>query len=220
MRYRRIARRRGAKRAVVAVGRSVLTIIWHLLSHPHTHFNDLGADFYNSRTDTSHKKRRHMRELEALGFRVILEPVTQPTAASLRHTLDLSRLRRDAAARPLTHDFGLESQAEPSSGTHIPDRWIVHDRLSVTLTGSVAVMDAVGLTGPAARVQATRKAARPTRHQVNTSFLDRRKARGPGRFAPASCLVLPISRRAFRDPRVSARAAVHGGREGPACPQP
>src|SRR5262245_32405565 len=30
-RYRRIARRRGAKRAIVAVGRSILVIIWHLL---------------------------------------------------------------------------------------------------------------------------------------------------------------------------------------------
>jgi transposase len=80
-RYRRIARRRGAKRAIVAVGRSVLTIIWHLLSAPQTHFNDLGADFYNSRTDTTHRKRRHIRELEALGYRVTLEPVTQPTAA-------------------------------------------------------------------------------------------------------------------------------------------
>ncbi|GGK79246.1 hypothetical protein [Mangrovihabitans endophyticus] len=35
-RYRRIARRRGAKRAIVAVGRSMLTIIWHLLSAPET----------------------------------------------------------------------------------------------------------------------------------------------------------------------------------------
>jgi transposase len=33
-RYRRIARRRGAKRAIVAVGRSILIIIWHLLSDP------------------------------------------------------------------------------------------------------------------------------------------------------------------------------------------
>jgi hypothetical protein len=33
-RYRRIARRRGAKRAIVAVGRSILIIVWHLLSDP------------------------------------------------------------------------------------------------------------------------------------------------------------------------------------------
>jgi transposase len=33
-RYRRIARRRGKRRAIVAVGRSILVIIWHLLSDP------------------------------------------------------------------------------------------------------------------------------------------------------------------------------------------
>jgi transposase len=40
-RYRRIAKRRGKKRAIVAVGRSILVIIWHLLSDPKTHFTDL-----------------------------------------------------------------------------------------------------------------------------------------------------------------------------------
>jgi transposase len=73
-RYRRIARRRGAKRAIVAVGRSVLTIIWHLLSDPETRFHDLGADFYDTRTDTERRKRNHVRQLEALGFKVALEP--------------------------------------------------------------------------------------------------------------------------------------------------
>jgi transposase len=80
-RYRRIARRRGPKRAIVAIGRSVLTIVWHLLSDPQTHFNDLGADFYNHRTDTARTKRRHIRELEALGYKVTLQPATPPTAA-------------------------------------------------------------------------------------------------------------------------------------------
>jgi transposase len=42
-RYRRIARRRGAKRAIVAVGRSILVIIWHLLADPTLRFQDLGA---------------------------------------------------------------------------------------------------------------------------------------------------------------------------------
>ncbi|WP_233196881.1 IS110 family transposase [Verrucosispora sp. ts21] len=72
-RYRRIARRRGAKRAIVAVGRSVLTIIWHLLSDPAAGFRDLGADFYLSRTDTERRKRNHIHQLEALGYRVTLD---------------------------------------------------------------------------------------------------------------------------------------------------
>jgi transposase len=74
-RYRRIARRRGAKRAIVAVGRSVLTVIWHLLDDPAARFHDLGADFYNTRTDTERRKRNHVRHLEALGFKVLLEPI-------------------------------------------------------------------------------------------------------------------------------------------------
>lgn len=80
-RYRRIARRRGPKRAIVAVGRSVLTVVWHLLSDPQAHFRDLGADFYDHRTDTNRTKRRHVRELEALGYKVTLEPATLPAAA-------------------------------------------------------------------------------------------------------------------------------------------
>ncbi len=72
-RYRRIARRRGTKRAIVAVGRSVLTIIWHLLSDPDSRYHDLGADFYLSRTDTERRKRNHIHQLEALGYRVTLD---------------------------------------------------------------------------------------------------------------------------------------------------
>jgi transposase len=44
-RYRRIARRRGAKKAIVAVGRSILIIVWHLLADPDARFHDLGAGF-------------------------------------------------------------------------------------------------------------------------------------------------------------------------------
>ena len=45
-RYRRIARRRGSKRAIVAVGRSILVIAWHLLSDPDARFYDLGPGYY------------------------------------------------------------------------------------------------------------------------------------------------------------------------------
>ena len=47
-RYRRIARRRGKKKAIVAVGRSILVIVWHLLSDPDTRFPDLGADHFTT----------------------------------------------------------------------------------------------------------------------------------------------------------------------------
>jgi transposase len=73
-RYRRIARRRGAKRANVAVGRSILVIVWHLLSDPDARFHDLGPGFYDTRIDADRKRRNHVRQLEALGYKVTLEP--------------------------------------------------------------------------------------------------------------------------------------------------
>ena len=73
-RYRRIARRRGKKKAIVAVGRSILVIIWHLLSDSETRYHDLGSGFYDSHLNTSNKKRNHIRQLEALGYKVTLEP--------------------------------------------------------------------------------------------------------------------------------------------------
>jgi transposase len=73
-RYRRIARRRGKKKALVAVGRSILVIVWHLLSDPNARYHDLGADFYDTRIDTGRRVTNHIRQLQALGYRVTLEP--------------------------------------------------------------------------------------------------------------------------------------------------
>jgi transposase len=73
-RYRRIAKRRGKKKALVAVGRSILVIIWHLLSEPDARFHDLGPDFYDTRIAGDRKKRNHIRQLEALGYTVTLTP--------------------------------------------------------------------------------------------------------------------------------------------------
>jgi len=73
-RYRRIARRRGRKKAVVAIGRSILIIIWHLLADPQARYTDLGSDFYDTRIHPERRKRNHIRQLEALGYKVTLEP--------------------------------------------------------------------------------------------------------------------------------------------------
>jgi transposase len=73
-RYRRIARRRGNKKAIVAVGRSILVIIWHVLSDPDTRYHDLGSGFYDQRINPERQKRTHIRRLEALGYKVTLEP--------------------------------------------------------------------------------------------------------------------------------------------------
>jgi len=73
-RYRRIARRRGKRRAIVAVSRSILVIVWHLLADPETRYADLGSDFYARHVNTESKRRNHIQQLESLGYRVTLEP--------------------------------------------------------------------------------------------------------------------------------------------------
>jgi len=73
-RYRRIARRRGKKKAVVAVGRSILVIVWHLLSDPDARYHDLGSDFFDKRINPERRKRAHIHQLEALGYKVTVEP--------------------------------------------------------------------------------------------------------------------------------------------------
>jgi hypothetical protein len=71
-RYRRIVKRRGKLKALVAVARTILVIIWHLLADPTARYHDLGAGYYASRTDTERKTRNHIRQLEALGYTVTL----------------------------------------------------------------------------------------------------------------------------------------------------
>jgi transposase len=73
-RYRRLARRRGKRKAVTAVARSVLVIIFHLLADPEARYRDLGPDFYDNRISTERKIANHVRQLQALGLTVTLTP--------------------------------------------------------------------------------------------------------------------------------------------------
>jgi transposase len=74
-RYRRLVRRRGKKRAIVAVGNTLLTIIWHLLSDPEARYHDLGADHYESKINKRRRERDLIRQLEHLtGQKVALSP--------------------------------------------------------------------------------------------------------------------------------------------------
>jgi transposase len=68
--YSRLARRRGAKKAAVAVGHSILVIIWHLLEHD-CPYVDLGSTYFDQR-DHSHVKRHLVQRLEQLGYAVTL----------------------------------------------------------------------------------------------------------------------------------------------------
>jgi transposase len=71
-RYRRLLARRGKRKALVAVARSILTIVWHLLANPHTRFHDLGPDHYTQHIDKNRKTRNLVRQLQALGHQVVL----------------------------------------------------------------------------------------------------------------------------------------------------
>ena len=68
--YRRLAGRRGKKRAAVAVGHSILVIIYHLLTEERD-YQDLGGQYFDER-DRQRVERRLVRRLEALGYTVTL----------------------------------------------------------------------------------------------------------------------------------------------------
>ena len=73
-RYRRLAKRRGKLKALVAVARSILVIIWHLLANPTARFRDLGADYHTNRIAIQRRIRNHLAQLTAMGYHVTLEP--------------------------------------------------------------------------------------------------------------------------------------------------
>jgi transposase len=73
-RYRRLVKRRGKLKALVAVARSILVIVWHLLANPLTRYHDLGSDYHTRRIDIERRTRNHIAQLTALGYRVTLEP--------------------------------------------------------------------------------------------------------------------------------------------------
>ncbi len=72
-RYRRLARRRGKRKALAAIARSILVIIFHLLADPATRFRDLGPGHYDNRVSRDRKILNHVRQLQALGLNVTVE---------------------------------------------------------------------------------------------------------------------------------------------------
>lgn len=69
--YRRLAGRRGRKRALIAVGHSILVIVYHMLKTGTSHA-DLGGNFLD-RLQPERMTRYYVRRLEALGHKVTLE---------------------------------------------------------------------------------------------------------------------------------------------------
>jgi transposase len=72
--YRRLAARRGRKRALVAVGHSLLVIVYHVLKN-NREYQDLGPDYFD-RLETERLRRNLVRRLRGLGYDVTLAPKT------------------------------------------------------------------------------------------------------------------------------------------------
>ena len=74
--FRRIARRRGKKRAAVAVAHSILVIAYHLLRDG-TEYIELGGDYFD-KLNKQQLERGLVKRLEQLGHKVVLEPALSP----------------------------------------------------------------------------------------------------------------------------------------------
>jgi transposase len=70
--YQRLRGRRGHSKAVTAVGHSILTAAWHMLQNGEL-YNDLGGDYF-TRQNPDRQTKRLVRQLQALGHNVTLEP--------------------------------------------------------------------------------------------------------------------------------------------------
>lgn len=73
--YRRIASRRGPKRAAMAVAHSIAVIIYHLL-RDQTTYQDWGGNYFDER-DRQATEKRLVRRLQRLGYQVELQPLPQ-----------------------------------------------------------------------------------------------------------------------------------------------
>ena len=72
--YHRVARRRGKKKAAVAVSHAILVMAYHMIKN-HIPYQELGADYFDL-LNASHVKNHFVHRLERLGFKVTLEPLS------------------------------------------------------------------------------------------------------------------------------------------------
>ncbi len=70
--YKRIAARRGKKRALIAVGHTILTIVYMMLTRKQP-YQDLGAAYFDQR-EQQRVERRLVQRVERLGYEVSLQP--------------------------------------------------------------------------------------------------------------------------------------------------
>jgi transposase len=73
--YHRLAARRGKKRALVAVGHSLLAAAWHVI-HDDVSYQELGALHFLTHVDPARQTRRLITQLQQLGYQVQLSPAS------------------------------------------------------------------------------------------------------------------------------------------------
>jgi transposase len=74
--FKRFLRRfgkRGANKAIVALAHTMIVIVWHVLANQ-TDYVDLGPDFFRRLDNPEAQKQRLIRQLEALGLEVTVQP--------------------------------------------------------------------------------------------------------------------------------------------------
>ena len=85
-------------KALVAVARSILVIVWHLLTDSAARFHDLGSDYHTHHIDLERRMRDHIAQLTAMGYRVTLEPAAPSDRTRVTGCVTASRLDRHQAA--------------------------------------------------------------------------------------------------------------------------
>ena len=73
--FRHLAPTRGPMKAIVAVEHAMLVAAWHMLQNSEF-YRDPGADYY-TRRDPARTKARALKQLQALGYDVTLQPLPQ-----------------------------------------------------------------------------------------------------------------------------------------------
>jgi transposase len=73
--YKRLVKRMGKKKALIAVGHSILVIAYHVLQN-RTQYQELGGDYFDRR-NVDKQRKRLIRQLESLGVKVTVEEIKE-----------------------------------------------------------------------------------------------------------------------------------------------
>ena len=92
-RYRRIVKRRDKLKALVAVDRSILVVVWHLLIDGNARFRAPGADYHTRHIDTDASFAATSPSAPTLGYRVIVTPARTSPNIHLHILIQLRNLR-------------------------------------------------------------------------------------------------------------------------------